>query len=79
MKPDPRHPITDSDATFSSIPIQHTQRVMAALRMAGVHFDVTVNGPKEDPKSPSHDIFWFQKEDDQQKIGNIIRSALPTE
>jgi hypothetical protein len=77
VKPDPHHPITDLDATFSPIPVQHTQHVMDALRKAGVYFDVTVNGPKEDPQSPSHDIFWFQKEDDQQKIGDIIRSELP--
>jgi hypothetical protein len=79
MKPDPHHPITDLDATFSPISTKHTHRVMEALRREGVYFDVTVNGPKEDPASESYDIFWFQKEDDQGKIGAIIRSAIPAE
>ena len=43
----------DLDATFSAVSPQHTHRVMEALRQAGVEFDVTVNGPKDDPSAES--------------------------
>ncbi len=77
MTPDPHHPITDVDATFSAISPEHTFRLMEALRKEGVYFDVTVNGPKDDPSSPSYDIFWFRKEDDQERLGAIIRATIP--
>jgi hypothetical protein len=76
MIPDPSHPITNLDATFSAIHPKDTHRVMEALRQAGVYFDVTINGPKDDPSSQSYDIFWFRPEDDQQHLGNILREAL---
>ncbi len=50
---------------------------MEALRKAGIYFDVTVNGPKDDPKEQAWDIFWFRKKDDQALIGRILREALP--
>ena len=76
MNPDPNHPITDLDSTFSAISVQHTHRVMEVLRQAGVEFDVTVNGPRDDPNSESCDIFWFRPEADQQHIGRVISQAL---
>jgi hypothetical protein len=75
MTPDSKHPITNLDATFSAISPQDTYRVMEALRLAGVYFDVTINGPKDDPSSKSYDIFWFRLEDDQQRIAGIVRQA----
>ena len=74
MTPDPNHPITDLDAHFSPVHPSETPAVLEALRKAGVYFDVTVNGPKDDPESQSCDIFWFQKDDDMEKIGAILRA-----
>jgi hypothetical protein len=71
-----KHPITDLDATFSAIHPRNTQRVMEALRQAGVYFGVTVNGPKDSPISESYDIFWFRPQTDQDHIGSIIRQTL---
>ncbi len=79
MTPDPDHPNTDEDATFSAIPPKHTHRVIDALRKQRIYFDVTINGPKEDPRAESYDIFWFQKEDDQDKIKAILRASIPNE
>jgi len=76
MTPDRNHPITDLDATFTATEPKDTYRVMQALREAGVNFDVTVNGPKDDPKDRDYDIFWFRKEDDQECIRRIVREAL---
>jgi hypothetical protein len=77
MTPDPYHPVTDVDAPFSAISPEHTCRLMEALREKGFYFAVTVNGPKDDPSWPSYDIFWFRKEDDQEKLGAIIRATIP--
>ena len=74
MTPDPQHPITDLDAHFSPVHPDETPVVIEALRKAGVYFDVTVNGPKDDPDSQSYDIFWFKKEDDMEAIGAILRA-----
>ena len=76
MKPDPHHPLTDVDATFTATLPKDTYRVMEALRKAQVYFDVTINGPKDDPQSQSYDIFWFRKEDDQAMLGRIVKEAL---
>jgi len=76
MTPDPKHPITNLDATFASVHPRDTHRVMEAFRQAGVYFDVTINGPKDDPASQSYDIFWFRPEDDQQRLGNMLRETL---
>ncbi len=64
------------DARFSAIHPDETHAVIEALRKAGVYFDVTVNGPKDDPHSQSYDIFWFQKEDDIEKIGKILKATV---
>jgi hypothetical protein len=77
MKPDPNHPATDMDATFTATAPENTYAVMEALRKAGINFDVTVNGPKDDPNEQAFDIFWFNKEDDQALISRIVREALP--
>ena len=77
MTPDSHHPITDLDATFSEISPEHTCRLIEVLRKEGVYFDVTVNGPKDDPSLPSYDIFWFRKEDDQERLAAIMRSTIP--
>lgn len=74
--PDPKHPITNLNATFSAIAPRDTNRVMEALRQAGVYFDLTINGPKDDPSEESYDIFWFQPEDDQAQIQKVIRKVL---
>ncbi len=76
MTPDPHHPITDVDAPFTATLPKDTSRVIEALRNEGVYFDVTINGPKGDPGLPSYDIFWFRKEDDQDKLGRIVKKAL---
>ncbi len=76
MSPDPNHPMSDLDARFSAVHPSETFRVIEALREAGVYFDVTVNGPKDDPDSQSYDIFWFRKEDDMEKIGAILKSTV---
>ncbi len=76
MTPDPNHPITDLDATFTGTKPEDTYAVMHALRLAGINYDVTVNGPKDDPKDQAYDIFWFRKEDDQEFIGRIVKEAL---
>lgn len=75
MTPDPQHPITDIDARFTAVHPSETHAVIEALRRAGVYFDVTVNGPKDDTESQSYDIFWFKKEDDMEKIGAILRAT----
>lgn len=72
MTPSANHPITDMDAKFSAVDPKHTHRVMEALRQAGIEFDVTVNGPKDDPAQKSCDIFWFRPEADHQRIGDIL-------
>jgi hypothetical protein len=76
MTPDRKHPLTDLDATFAATLPKDTYRLMEALRQAGIYFDFTVNGPKEDPDSPRYDIFWFKKEDDQELIGCILREII---
>jgi hypothetical protein len=76
LKPDPNHPITDVNATFAATTPDKTWKLIEALRRAGVYFDVTVNGPKDDPGEQDYDIFWFRKEDDQQMIGRIIQEAV---
>ena len=76
MNPDPNHPITDMDAPFSAVHPDETHAVIEALRKAGIYFDVTVNGPKDDPDSQRYDIFWFQKEDDMGKIGSILKATV---
>jgi len=37
---------------------------------------VTINGPKDELERESYDIFWFQKEDDMEIIGNALKSAV---
>ena len=76
MTPDPNHPITDLDATFTTTKPEDTYRVMQALRGAGVTFDVTVNGPKDDPTDQDYDILWFRRNEDQDFIGRVVREAL---
>ena len=75
MTPDPNHPVTDIGASFSAVHPRDTHRVMEALRQADIYFDVTINGPKDDPNSQGHDIFWFRPDDDQEHIGSIVRQA----
>lgn len=77
LQPDLNHPITDLDATFAATAPKDTYRLMEALRHAGIYFDVTVNGPKDNPDEQSYDIFWFRKEDDQDLIASIIRTTFP--
>jgi hypothetical protein len=76
MKPAPNHPITDLDARFSAVHPDETYQVMEALRAAGIYFDVTVNGPKDEPEAQSYDIFWFQKEDDMKRIGEVLKATV---
>lgn len=76
MKPDPNHPITDLDSKFTAVHPDETCKVIEALRLADVYFDVTVNGPKDDPDDQGYDIFWFQKEDDMEMIGNILKATV---
>ena len=76
MKPNANHPITDVDARFSAVHPDETHKVIEALRKAGVYFDVTVNGPKDDPDSQSYDIFWFQKQDDMERISVILKTTV---
>ncbi len=77
IQPDPNHPLTDPDATFAATPPQDTYKLMEALRQAGFYFDGTVNGPKDDPTEQAYDIFWFRKEDDQERLAQIIRATFP--
>ena len=77
IEPDFHHPITDLDATFAATAPEHTYKLMEAFRHAGINFDVTVNGPKDDPCAQSYDIFWFRKEDDQERIASILRATIP--
>ena len=79
MTPDPNHPVTDVEAAFTATAPENTYAVMEALRKAGIYFDVTVNGPKDDPNEQAWDIFWFRKEDDHALIGRIVREALPND
>ncbi|MDQ8205730.1 hypothetical protein [Pelagicoccus sp. SDUM812003] len=72
-------PISDLDSTFSVISPTDTPKVMEALRKEGIEFDVTVNTPKEDPNDEEIDIFWFRKEANQDKIGEVIRKVLKNE
>jgi hypothetical protein len=77
MMPVIHRPITDLDARFvATLPI-HTHNLMEALRQAEIYFDVTVNGPKDDTKDQSYDIFWFRKDDDMEKITSILRATIP--
>ena len=39
MTPDPKHPITDVDARFSTVHRSETHAVIEALRKAGVYFE----------------------------------------
>lgn len=52
---------------------------MEAQRQAGVYFDVTINGPKDDPANQDYDIFWFRKEDDQELLCSILRATIPSD
>ena len=79
MIPDQHHPLTNVDATFTATEPKDTNRLIEALRQQGVYFDITINGPQDDPLLPRYDIFWFRKEDDQAWIGKIIKETLQIE
>jgi hypothetical protein len=76
--PDLHHPITDLDARFAATTPEDTYTLMEALRKAGINFDVTINGPKDDPNEQDYDIFWFRKQDDQERIASILRATIPS-
>lgn len=76
MKPDPKHPITDLDAKFTAVHPDETSKVIEALRRAGVYFDVTINGPKDDPSDQEYDIFWFRSEDDMRPVSEILKQTV---
>jgi hypothetical protein len=76
IRPDPNHPSTDLDATFAATLPKDTYRLMEALRKAGVYFDVTVNGPKDDPEPARYDIFWFRNGDDQEIIARVLSETI---
>ena len=79
MTPDPHHPITDLDAGFAATVPENTSGLVEILRRAGIYFDVTINGPKDDPDEQAYDIFWFRKEDDMDMIGRIIQDTIPAD
>ena len=79
MKPDRNHPITNLDATFSAVHPRDTHRVMEALRQAGIYFEITINGPKDNSNSQIYDIFWFRPEDDHQRVASILRETLASD
>ena len=79
LNPDLHHPLTDLDATFAATTPDNTYKLMEALRQAGIYFDVTINGPKDDPNDQSYDIFWFRREDDQELLGSILRATIPSD
>jgi len=67
------------DATFAAPTPENTYKLMEAQRQAGVYFDVTINGPKDDPANQDYDIFWFRKEDDQELLCSILRATIPSD
>jgi hypothetical protein len=78
INPDLHHPITDLDATFAATTPENTNKMMEALRRAGINIDVTVNGPKHDPAEQDYDIFWFRKADNQELLASILRATIPS-
>ena len=68
-------PLSDPDSHFAAIDVDDTPRVMAALRKAGVQFDVSVN-PKLEPGEALCDVFWFWKQADHASIQKVIKDAL---